>query len=143
LTGSPGKSQKEGQEDQGTLKQLGGSPLSILPRPGPPGHPSGSSLGSLSIHQTALSYSPHFPSKKGPKQANITQHSLKTPLELPKIGSLFSQLDSQGSQEPCSTLRYLSLVPHLLFSWPYMAFKNLSKDIIAFIWPWGPHSPLP
>ena len=26
LSGSPGKSQKEGQEDQGTLKQLGGTP---------------------------------------------------------------------------------------------------------------------
>ena len=30
LIGSPGKSQKEGQEDQGTLKQLGGPPLALL-----------------------------------------------------------------------------------------------------------------
>ena len=30
LSGSPGKSQKEGQEDQGTLKQLGGVPHSSL-----------------------------------------------------------------------------------------------------------------
>ena len=29
LSGSPGKSQKEGQEDQGTLKQLGGPPSSL------------------------------------------------------------------------------------------------------------------
>ena len=37
---SPGKSQKEGQEDQGTLKQLEGVPLALLPLPGPPGVPS-------------------------------------------------------------------------------------------------------
>ena len=50
-----GKTQKEGQEDQETLKQLGeGSPLARLPPPGPPGIPSSSSLGSLSIHHTAL-----------------------------------------------------------------------------------------
>jgi hypothetical protein len=29
LSESPGKSQKEGQEDQGTLKQLGGPPSSL------------------------------------------------------------------------------------------------------------------
>ena len=37
---SPGKSQKEGQEDQGTLKQLGG-PLALLCLLRPPGLPSG------------------------------------------------------------------------------------------------------
>ena len=34
--------QKEGQEDQGTLKQLLRAPLTRLPLPGPPGLPSGS-----------------------------------------------------------------------------------------------------
>ena len=55
LSGSPGKSQKEGQEEQGTLKQLVGFPLALLSLPGPPGLPSGSSLGSLTIHQATLS----------------------------------------------------------------------------------------
>ena len=55
LSGSPGKSQKEGQEDQGEIKELGGAPLAVLRSPGPPGLPSGSSLGSLTIHQTGLS----------------------------------------------------------------------------------------
>ena len=36
-------SQKEGQEDQGTLEQLWGVPLALLPLPGPPALPSGSS----------------------------------------------------------------------------------------------------
>ena len=54
LTGSRGKSQKEGQEDQGEIKELGGTPLAVSGSPGPPGLPSGSSLGSLSIHQTCL-----------------------------------------------------------------------------------------
>ena len=31
--GSPGKSQKEGREDQGTLKHLGGGLLALLPFP--------------------------------------------------------------------------------------------------------------
>ena len=53
LSGGQGKSQKDGQEDQGTLKQLAGPPLALLSLPGPPGLPSGSSLGSLTIHQTA------------------------------------------------------------------------------------------
>ena len=53
LTGGPGKSQKEGHEDQETLKELG----VVVPLAGPPGLPSGSSLGSLSIHQTSLSHS--------------------------------------------------------------------------------------
>ena len=59
--GSQGKKQNEGQEDQGTLNQLGGSPQALVPLPGPPGIPSflpsGSSLGSLQIHQTSLSNS--------------------------------------------------------------------------------------
>ena len=54
LIGSPGKSQKEGQEDQGEIKEIGGPPLIVLRSPGPPGLPSGSSLGSLTIHQTSL-----------------------------------------------------------------------------------------
>ena len=37
----PRKSQQEGLEDQGTLKQLGGDPLSLVPLPGPPGLVSG------------------------------------------------------------------------------------------------------
>ena len=37
LTGSPGNSQKEGQEDQLSLKQVGGFPPAPLPLPGPPG----------------------------------------------------------------------------------------------------------
>ena len=41
----PGKSQKEGQEDQGTLKALGGgSPLALLPLTAPPSLASGFSL---------------------------------------------------------------------------------------------------
>ena len=48
----PGKSQKEGKEDQGTCKQLGGGPpLAVLVLSGPPGLPSGSSLGSLELPQ--------------------------------------------------------------------------------------------
>ena len=33
----------QGQQDHGTFKQLGGIPLVVLPLPGPPGLPSGSS----------------------------------------------------------------------------------------------------
>ena len=57
LSGSPGKCQKEGQEHQGTLKQLGRSPKALLSLPGPPGLPSGSPLGSPTIHQATLYYS--------------------------------------------------------------------------------------
>ena len=57
LTESPGKGQKEGQENLGTLGQLGGNPLALFSFPGPPGLPSGSPLSSLSSHQTCLSYS--------------------------------------------------------------------------------------
>ena len=46
---NPGKGKKEGQDDQGTLKQVEGSPLSLLPLPGPPGLPFASSLGSLEL----------------------------------------------------------------------------------------------
>ena len=45
MTGIPGKSQKEGQEDQGEAKE-GGSPLDVLRTPGPPGLLSGFSLTS-------------------------------------------------------------------------------------------------
>lgn len=51
VPGSPGK-REEGQEDHGTLKQLGGSPLALLHLLGPPGRPS--SLGSLELPQATL-----------------------------------------------------------------------------------------
>ena len=35
-----------------------------------------------------------------PKQSKITQNNLKIPLKWTEIGSLYSQLDSQGSQDP-------------------------------------------
>ena len=38
----------------GALKQLGGSPLALLPLSGPPGLPFSSSLGSLELPQTSL-----------------------------------------------------------------------------------------
>ena len=41
LSGSPGKSLKEGKGDQGTSKQIGRSPLALLHFLGPPGLPSG------------------------------------------------------------------------------------------------------
>ena len=44
VDGFPGKSQKEGNENQGSLKQLsGGSLVPLVPLPGPPGLPPGSS----------------------------------------------------------------------------------------------------
>ena len=49
VPGSPGKSRKEGQEEQRTLKQLGGVSLALLPLPGLVGLPFGSSLGSLEL----------------------------------------------------------------------------------------------
>ncbi len=54
LTGSPGKGQEEGQEDQGRVKELGGTPLAVLGSPGPPGLSPGPSLGSLAIPETSL-----------------------------------------------------------------------------------------
>ena len=45
VPGSQGKSQKEGQENQGELKKLGGAPLAALRPPGLPDLPSGISLG--------------------------------------------------------------------------------------------------
>ena len=47
LTGSPEKSQKESQENQRTLKQLGENPAALLLIPGLPGLPYGYSLGFL------------------------------------------------------------------------------------------------
>ena len=41
--------QKEGQEDQGEIKELGG--IGVLRFPGPPGLPPGSSLGCLELPQ--------------------------------------------------------------------------------------------
>ena len=46
----PGKSQKEGQEDQGELKEPGAV------SPGLPGLPSGSSLASLELQSTEHSF---------------------------------------------------------------------------------------
>ena len=44
--GSPGKSQEEGQEDQGEVNETrGGAPPAVSKSPGPPGLPSSSSLG--------------------------------------------------------------------------------------------------
>ena len=40
--------------DQGNVTEQGGTALAISRSPGPPGHPSGSALGSQSIHYTAL-----------------------------------------------------------------------------------------
>ena len=51
VPGSPGKSRKEGHEDQGQAKELGGTPLAVLRSPGPPGLPSGYPLGSLELAQ--------------------------------------------------------------------------------------------
>ena len=41
VPGSPGKSQKEGHEDQGEAKELGGTPLAVFRSLGPLGLPSG------------------------------------------------------------------------------------------------------
>ena len=46
VPGRAGESQKEGQDDQGTLKQLEGILLALLLLPG---LPSGSSLGALEL----------------------------------------------------------------------------------------------
>ena len=43
----PKKSQKEGQEDKETFRQLWSSPQAILSLPGTPGLPPGSSMASL------------------------------------------------------------------------------------------------
>ena len=48
------KCQKESQEDQGEVKELGGTPLAVIRSPGPPGLPSGSPLDPLELHQTSL-----------------------------------------------------------------------------------------
>ena len=53
------QSQQEGKEDEGTLKELGGVPLAVLPLPGPPGIPSGSGLPGnpssyILLHQAIL-----------------------------------------------------------------------------------------
>ena len=39
--GSPRKSHNEGQEDQGEVEELVGTPLAVMGFPGPPGLPSG------------------------------------------------------------------------------------------------------
>ena len=52
--GSPGKSQKEGQENQTTLKQLAGVPPALFLFRVAPGLPFGSALGSLELPQAAL-----------------------------------------------------------------------------------------
>ena len=45
VPGSPGQSQKEGQEEQGEVKELGGTPLAVLGSSGSPGLRAGSALG--------------------------------------------------------------------------------------------------
>ena len=52
LSWNPRESQEEGQEDQGRRKELGGAPCAAVKFPGRPNLPSGSSLGSLTIHNT-------------------------------------------------------------------------------------------
>ena len=59
LTGSPGTSQKEGQEDQAEIQELGVDPIIVSRSLSLPGLPSGA-LGSLSIYQTALTTSLPF-----------------------------------------------------------------------------------
>ena len=49
IPGSPGKSQKEGKEVQGKVKDLEANPLAVLGLTGPSALPTGSSLGSLSF----------------------------------------------------------------------------------------------
>ena len=48
----PGKTQKEGQQDQGEVKGLG-APLALIPLSGSAGLPFGSSLAFLELHQTS------------------------------------------------------------------------------------------
>ena len=48
------ESQKEGQEEQGEVKELGGSHLAAVRSPGPPGLPFCASLGSLELPQSSL-----------------------------------------------------------------------------------------
>ena len=50
---------------QGGVKGLGGSPLGLLPLPGPPALPFSSSLASLELHQTSLRQTLHL-SYRGP-----------------------------------------------------------------------------
>ena len=54
VPGSPGKRQKEDQDDQGEVKNVGGIPLAVSKSAGPTGLPFGSSLGSLEVPQTTL-----------------------------------------------------------------------------------------
>ena len=52
VPGTPGKTQNEGQQDQGEVKGLG-APLALTPLSGSAGLPSGSSLAFLELHQTS------------------------------------------------------------------------------------------
>ena len=53
-TRRPREEQEEDQDDQGGVEELEGSSLALLHLPGPPGLPSGSSLGPLELHKATL-----------------------------------------------------------------------------------------
>ena len=78
-----GKSQKEGQEDQGKVKELGGTLPAVLGFPGPSGLPSGSSLDCLELGQGIYLCNHHplrgLPGRRGPpvnfiKKMSLTQY---------------------------------------------------------------------
>ena len=70
-----GKSQKEGQEDQGEVKELGWIPATGLRSLGPPGW---LALDSLAIHRAFTTHEATLMSKPGLKQAS-TQAGLDRP----------------------------------------------------------------
>jgi len=55
--GAQGRARRKARRNREGYKRQGGPSLAVLRSPGPPVFPSGSSLGSLTIHQTTLSYS--------------------------------------------------------------------------------------
>ena len=67
----PRKSQKEGQQDQGTLNQLRGVPLARLPLSVPPGLPSGSS-----IRQAILISKPERDQEEGRRQPSEIKRAM-------------------------------------------------------------------
>ena len=60
---------REGQEDQEALAAWGGVPLALSSVRVPPGPPSGSSLGSLAVHQSILSYPKARKVQRGPEKS--------------------------------------------------------------------------
>ena len=82
MTGSPGESQQEGQEDQGEVKEPGGTPsLAVLRSPGPPGLSSGSSLGSPELPPAR-----YFQGPEGNANAAKRNTTHKISEELPVVG---------------------------------------------------------